>query len=221
MYYHQFNFNDFIGQTRFLNNSEISIFIKLQIQYLQDEKPLKDNIAFLSRLCGASDDETLNILKLFYELKDGYWSRDELDQIIADYKSNLDANSRGGKRSAEIRKQKALEDNLTSSVVEVTNNQESITNKTEIYKPRNRYRATKPSDVDASTWERFLSLRQKRNAGDFTSGMLKRFTKEAESLGIDLNSALLTCLERNWTFLKAEYLDAELPDPFEKKAEYL
>ena len=207
MYYHQFNFNDFIGQTRFLNNIETSIFVKLQMQYLQDEKPLKDNIAFLSRLCSASDEETLNVLKMFYELKDGYWYKDQLDQVIADYKSNLDANSRGGKKSAELRKQKILADNSTSSEVEVTNNKELITNKTEIDKPRNRYRATKPLDVDASTWESFLSLRQNRNAGDFTSGMLRKLIKEAEKLGLDVNSALLICLERNWTFLKAEYFE--------------
>lgn len=207
MYYHQFNFNDFIGQTRFLNNIETSIFVKLQMQYLQEEKPLKDNIAFLSRLCSASDEETLNVLNMFYELKDGYWYKDQLDQVIADYKSNLDANSRGGKKSAELRKQKILADNSTSSEVEVTNNKELITNKTEIDKPRNRYRATKPLDVDASTWESFLSLRQNRNAGDFTSGMLRKLIKEAEKLGLDVNSALLICLERNWTFLKAEYFE--------------
>lgn len=220
MYYHQFNFDKFFAQTRFLNNTEISIFLKLQIQYLQDEKPLKDNIAFLSRLCGASDVETLNILQLFYELEDGHWCRDQLDEIIADYKSNLDANSRGGKKSAEIRKEKALEINSTSSAVEVTNNHELINNKSEIYKPRNRYRATKPLDVDVSTWERFLSLRQDRDAGDFSSGMLKRFIKEAENLGISLNEALLICLERNWTFLKAEYFEDGYPDPFEKQKEY-
>jgi uncharacterized protein YdaU (DUF1376 family) len=216
MYYHQFNFDKFFAQTRFLNNTEISIFLKLQIQYLQDEKPLKDNINLLSRICGASDVETLNVLQLFYELKDGYWCRDQLDEIIADYKSNLDANSRGGKRSAEIRKQKALESNLTSSAVQVTNNQELITNKTEIYKPRNRYQASKPYDVDVSTWESFLSLREKHDAGIFTQNMLNSMSKEAEQLGIDLNTALLICLERDWVYLKAEYLESELPDPFEK-----
>jgi len=126
MHYHQFNFNDFIGCTRFLKNSEIAIFIKLQIQYLQDEKPLKDNVIFLTRLCDASEEETLNVLKMFYDLKDGSWHRDQLDQIIFEYKSNLDANSRGGKRSAELRKIKALASNYTSTGLQVTNNQEPV-----------------------------------------------------------------------------------------------
>ena len=216
MYYHQFNFNDFIGQTRFLNNIETSIFVKLQMQYLQEEKPLKDNIAFLSRLCSASDEETLNVLKMFYELKDGYWYKDQLDQVIADYKSNLDANSRGGKKSAELRKQKILADSSTSSLVEVTNNQELITNKTEIDKPRNRYHATKPSDVDLSTWESFLSLRKRHEAGTFTQNMLNSMSKEAEQLGINFNNALLICLERDWIYLKAEYLKDEYTDLFEE-----
>ena len=212
MYYHQFNFTDFFYATRFLKNQEVAIYLKLQIHYLHEEEPLKDNISFLSRLCDASDEETLRILNLFYELKDGSWHKDQLDKIIADYKSNLDANSRGGKKSAEIRKEKALAINSTSSAVEVTNNHELVNNKPRIDKPRNRYRATKPSDVDASTWERFLSLRQERNAGDFTSGMLKRFIKESQNLGINLNAALLICLERNWTFIKAEYFEDGYPD---------
>ncbi len=212
MYYHQFNFTDFFYATRFLKNHEVAIYLKLQIHYLHEEEPLKDNISFLSRLCDASDEETLRILNLFYELKDGSWHKDQLDKIIADYKSNLDANSRGGKRSAELRKERALAINSTSSAVQVTNNQELITNKTEIYKPRNRYRASKPSDADESTWERFLSLRHDHDAGDFTSNMLNSFIKEAEKLGIDINTALLTCLERDWVFLKAEYFEDGYPD---------
>lgn len=215
MYYHQFNFKDFIYNTRFLKNHEIAIYLKLQIHYLHEEGPLKDDISFLSRWCDASDEDTLNILKLFYELKDGRWHKDQLDKIIADYKSNLDANSRGGKKSAEIRKEKALEINSTSSVVEVTNNHELINNKSEIYKPRNRYQANKPSDVDVSTWERFLSLRHDHDAGNFTSNLLGSFIKEAEKLGIDINTALLICLERDWVFLKAEYLEDEDPKPWE------
>jgi uncharacterized protein YdaU (DUF1376 family) len=215
MYYHQFNFTDFFYATRFLKNHEVAIYLKLQIHYLHEEEPLKDNISFLSRLCDASDEETLRILNLFYELKDGSWHKDQLDKIIADYKSNLDANSRGGKKSAEIRKEKALAINSTSSAVEVTNNHELVNNKPRIDKPGNRYRATKPSDVDVSTWERFLSLRHDHDAGDFTSNMLNSFIKEAEKLGIDINTALLTCLERDWVFLKAEYLEDEDPKPWE------
>jgi uncharacterized protein YdaU (DUF1376 family) len=215
MYYHQFNFTDFFYATRFLKNHEVAIYLKLQIHYLHEEEPLKDNISFLSRLCDASDEETLRILNLFYELKDGSWHKDQLDKIIADYKSNLDANSRGGKKSAEIRKEKALAINSTSSAVEVTNNHELVNNKPRIDKPGNRYRATKPSDVDVSTWERFLSLRQDKKAGNFTHNLLNSLTKEAEHFGIDLNTALNTCVEREWVFLKREYLEYEDPKPWE------
>ena len=212
MYYHQFNFNDFIGQTRFLNNSEIAIFLKLQIQYLQDEAPLKNNMEFLTRLSGASEDETLYILKLFYELIDESWHRDKLDKVIGEYKSNIDANSRGGKKSAALRKEKALVSNSTSTALEVTNNHELINNKSAILKPRNRYSANKPSDVDESTWESFLSLRENHDAGDFTQKMLNSLSKEAEQLGIGLNTALLICLERDWIYLKADYLEDEVHD---------
>jgi hypothetical protein len=43
--------------------------------------------------------------------------------------------------------------------------------------------------------------------------MLRSQIKEAEKLEIDLNTALSICLEKNWTFLKAEYFEDGYPDP--------
>lgn len=63
-----------------------------------------------------------------------------------------------------------------------------------------------------------MSLRENHDAGDFTQKMLNSLSKEAEQLGIGLNTALLICLERDWVFLKAEYLEADLSDVV---AEYL
>lgn len=208
MYYHQFNFNDFIGEIRFLKNQEIAIYIKLQMQYLQEEKPLKNNIKFLSRLCEATEEDTLNILNLFYELKDENWHRDKLDKLISEYKSNIDANRRGGIKSGKSRKAKALELKSTSTTLEVTNNHELETSKSEIHKPRNIYRVKKPQEVDQYLWSSFLNLREERNT-PLTSGILNTLIIEAKRQGITLDDALSICLKNNWVYLKAEWFQSK------------
>ncbi len=126
MHYYQFHINDFIGETHFLNNHETSIYLKLFNHYLHEEKPLKNNKIFLQRLCGASEDEVMNVLNLFFELKEDSWHRDNLDLIIREYQSNKEANSRGGKKSALNRKKK-LADNTSSSALQLTNNHKPLT----------------------------------------------------------------------------------------------
>lgn len=126
MHYYSFHINDFIAETHFLSNNETSIYLKLFNHYLHEEKPLKNNINFLQRLCGGTEDEVMNVLNLFFELKEDSWHRDSLDTIINDYQSNKEANSRGGKKSALNRKQK-LTDNSTSSALQLTNNHEPLT----------------------------------------------------------------------------------------------
>lgn len=216
MHYHQFNFNDFIGCTRFLKNDEIAIFIKLQVQYLQDEKPLKNNMAFLTRLCAASEDDTLYILEMFYELKEEAWCREQLDKIITEYKSNLDANSRGGKKSAEKRRLKSLETNSTSTALEVTNNHEQINHETLTSKPiPNEREINKPYDVDMSVWEDYLELRKDRGS-PLTKPILKSIIREAEAADMTLNTALMYCIENGWIGFKAEWVEDRFPNPFEK-----
>lgn len=209
MHYYQFNFNDFIAETRFLDNQEISVFIKLQMQYLKDEKPLKNNIVFLSRLCGASESETMNVLEIFYELKEDHWCRDQLDRVIANYKNNIEANSRGGKKSAEARRMKDLAGKYTSTDIEVTKNHELNNQKLLANKPVfNKYQAEKPSDVGSDIWRDYLILRKAKES-PLTKAILASIRSEAEAEGLSLNDALKICVERSWIGFKAEWLNQD------------
>lgn len=125
MHYYQFHINDFIGETHFLNNNETSIYLKLFNHYLHEEKPLKNNMNFLQRLCGSKEEEVMNVLNLFFELKENNWHRDSLDFIIHEYQSNKEANSRGGKKS-QLNRKKKLADNSTSSVLQLTSNHKPL-----------------------------------------------------------------------------------------------
>ena len=126
MHYYQFHINDFIAETHFLSNNETSIYLKLFNHYLHEEKPLKNNMIFLQRLCGCTEDEVTNVLNLFFELKEDSWYRASSDFIINEYQSTKEANSRGGKKSASNRKQR-LADNSTLSGLQLTNNHKLLT----------------------------------------------------------------------------------------------
>lgn len=125
MHYYSFHINDFIAETHFLSNNETSIYLKFFNHYLHEEKPLKNNMSFLQRLSGGTEDEVKNILNLFFELKEDAWHRDRLNGLIYEYQSNKEANSRGGRNSALNRK-KRLADNSTSSGLQLTNNQKPL-----------------------------------------------------------------------------------------------
>lgn len=125
MHYYSFHINDFIAETHFLSNNETSIYLKLFNFYLHEEKPLKNNINFLQRLSGGSEDEVRNILNLFFELKEEHWHKESLNLTIHEYQSQKEANSRGGKKSALNRKKK-LADNSTSSRLQLTNNHKPL-----------------------------------------------------------------------------------------------
>lgn len=68
----------------------------------------------------------MNVLNLFFELKEDSWHRDSLDLIIHEYQSNKEANSKGGKKSALNRKKK-LADNSSLSVLQLTSNHKLLT----------------------------------------------------------------------------------------------
>jgi hypothetical protein len=77
-------FNDFIGETHFLSNNETSVYLKLFNHYLHEEKPLKNNMIFLQRLCGGSEEEVMNVLNLFFELKEESWRELSLLAMVYD-----------------------------------------------------------------------------------------------------------------------------------------
>ena len=126
MHYYQFHINDFIAETHFLSNNETSIYLKLFNFYLHEEKPLKNNMNFLQRLSGGTEDEVKNVLNLFFELKEEHWHKESLNLTIHEYQSQKEANSRGGIKSAMNRKNK-LNLNTTLSPLQLTNNHEPLT----------------------------------------------------------------------------------------------
>ncbi len=173
MHYYQFHINDFIAETHFLNNNEISIYLKLFNQYLHEEKPLKNNMNFLQRLCGGSEDEIRNVLNLFFEMKEDSWHRESLNLIIYEYQSNKEANSRGGKKSA-LNKKKKLINNSTSSGLPLTNNHELLTKEPETNKEETQI--NNQINMDLLEFCESLSLEQFE---DFWNMYPKKVGKEA------------------------------------------
>jgi hypothetical protein len=60
--------------------------------------------------------------------------------------------------------------------------------------------------VNVSIWEDYMKL---RNAKDkpMTESFFKALNKEAVNAGINLNEAILTCVENNWIGFKAQWYE--------------
>lgn len=137
MHFYPHHIGDFIKKTSFLSNEEVGVLSKLFWLYYDSELPLPDNINLLSIKVGSENNEAIvkKLLDIFfiYDEKNKFWRNSRCDNEINTYHSNIDYRVKGGKASAEKRKQSI---NCTSTTVEQTNNQEPLTNNLEpdIYK---------------------------------------------------------------------------------------
>jgi uncharacterized protein YdaU (DUF1376 family) len=137
VHFYPHHIGDFIKKTSFLSNEEVGVLSKLFWLYYDSELPLPDNVNLLSIKVGSESNEAVvkKLLNIFfiYDEKNKFWRNSRCDNEINTYHSHIDYRVKGGKASAEKRKQSI---NYTSTAVEQTNNQEPLTNNQEpdIYK---------------------------------------------------------------------------------------
>ena len=133
MHFYSHHIGDFIKKTSFLNNEEVGVLSKLFWLYYDSELPLPNNIDLLAIKVGAENkaDIVKWLLEVFfiYDAEKKIWRNTRCDNEINIYHSNLENRIKGGKASAEKRKQIM---NCTSTAVEQTNNQEPLTNNEEL-----------------------------------------------------------------------------------------
>jgi uncharacterized protein YdaU (DUF1376 family) len=129
VHFYPHHIGDFIKKTSFLSNEEVGILCKLFWLYYDSEIPLTDNINLLSIKVGSENNEIVvkKLLDIFfiYDEKNKFWRNARCDNEINTYHSHINYRVKGGKASAEKRKQSI---NCTSTAVEQTKNQEPLTN---------------------------------------------------------------------------------------------
>jgi uncharacterized protein YdaU (DUF1376 family) len=124
MHYYQFNIGDYLSHTKHLDLMEDLAYRRLLELYYLHERPLNSGIASVARQIGMRDheNEVKSVLEEFFHLSDDGWINHRADKEIKHFHSKIDQASRAGKASAERRS------NGGSTVVQLTNNQEPITN---------------------------------------------------------------------------------------------
>jgi uncharacterized protein YdaU (DUF1376 family) len=200
MHYYQFNIGDYLSHTKHLDLMEDLAYRRLLDLYYLHERPLNSGIASVARQIGMRDheNEVKSVLEEFFNLFDDGWINHRADKEIKHYHSKIDQASRAGKASAERRS------NTRSTDVQLTNNQEPITNNHKPIKEKATVVAT-PKGVSQSVWDDFKTLRKAKKA-PITQRAIDGLITEANKAGWSLEQALTECCVRGWQAFKAEWV---------------
>jgi len=214
MHYYQHHIGDFIKDTSFLTNEEIGIYLKLIWLYYDSEKPLPNNLFELGMKTGARDNriELEGLLGMFFvlDIENQCWHHSRCDKEIEHYRQQLTTASKAGKASALKR---ALNKNLTgveqtfnerSTEVQLTNNQEPITNN---HKPKREIATVVacPPDVDQQIWDDWKQLRKAKKA-PVTETVVNSARKEAAKANMAFSDFLSVWCARGSQGLQADWL---------------
>jgi uncharacterized protein YdaU (DUF1376 family) len=207
MHYYQHHIGDFIKATARLTDSQTMAYLRLLWMYYDTEKPLKPDSRLLAFQIGATIEETELLLESFFWLADNGWHHTRCDQEISEYREFLEKKSNAGRASAERRKHNSATGaeqvlNNSSTDVQLTNNQQPITNN----QRKNKAVVTAaPDGVSQEVWESFLQQR-KASRAVVTPTVVKKIAQEAQKAGWTLENALAECSARGWRGFKAEWV---------------
>jgi uncharacterized protein YdaU (DUF1376 family) len=145
MHYYQFNIGDYLSHTKHLDAMEDLAYRRLLDLYYLHERPLNSGIAAVARQIGMREYEieVKSVLDEFFHLSEDGWINDRANKEIKHFRSKIDQASRAGKASAERRM------SARSTDVQLTNNQEPITNnQSYICPPNGEPKTTKLPECD-------------------------------------------------------------------------
>lgn len=132
MNFYPHHISDFNNATRHLTRVERSVYRDLIELYYDTEQMLTDDFEKLARrvlcVCDEEKQALKDVLNEFFEKKDGGYFHDRCDAEITKYRANTSAKARAGIASALARQQKSTRVEQPLNSVELTNNQEPLTN---------------------------------------------------------------------------------------------
>ena len=212
MHYYQHHIGDFIKDTSFLTNEEVGIYLKLIWLYYDTENPLPNDLFTLSMKINARDnqDAVEGILKMFFDLKGGFWVQSRCEKEILEYQNFINDKSKAGKASAAKRAlNKSSSDdeqvlNISSSDEQLTTNHKPITNN---HKPKREVATVVacPPDVDNQVWEDWKQLRKAKKA-PVTQTVVDSARKESAKANMSLSEFLKIWCARGSQGLQADWL---------------
>jgi uncharacterized protein YdaU (DUF1376 family) len=199
MHYYQFNIGDYSSHTRNLSLLEDLAYRRLLDEYYLHERPLNCGIASVARQIGMKDheQEVKFVLETFFELSEIGWVNSRADKEINHFRAKIEQASRAGKASAARRL------NTGSTDVQLTNNQQPITNNQE--KNTKRPSVAAPVGVSPEVWESFVKHRRAKKA-QLTQLVVDTIAEQAQKAGWTLEKALIECVVRNWQSFRADWV---------------
>lgn len=217
MNYYQFHIGDYMAHTAHLSAVEDCAYRRLLDSYYLTEKALPLDVKACARLVRMREhEEDVNtVLREFFTETPGGWVHARCDEEILKYqdknakvkasaRASVESRAAGARHKAATEAtnvQRTLNERSAdaSTDVELTNNQEPITNT-----PPNcgdaRKRAaqpTRPVDVPESVWQDFQAIRKAKRA-PLTDTALEGIRREAAKAGLGLGDAIAYCCEAGW-----------------------
>ena len=219
MNYYSFHIGDYAAHTRRLSLLEDLAYRRLLDEYYLQEEPLTGEADLIARQIGMADyvDEVDYVLTCFFESTPHGYINKRCDEEIEKYHAKHEQAIKAGRASAEKRL------NKRSTSVQLTNNQEPITNNH--IKEKSATKVACPSDVNEEIWNDWVLLRKTKKAS-VTNTVINSARKEAEKANITLEKFLeIWCLrgsqglEASW-LKQDEIKTKELPLGTEQQIEY-
>ena len=215
MHYYTFNIGDYAGHTKGLSLIEDLAYRRLLDEYYMRERPLNGCSTTVARMIGMRDQqsEVDYVLRTFFVLNDDKeWVNSRADREIEHYKAKLHKASMAGKASAERRLNGRSVDaermlNVCSTDVQLTNNQEPITNKQQKNKKEKilRTKICKPDSVDQQMWDDWLVIRKQKRA-PLTQTAWDLMLREVDRAGYSIDGAIRECCSRNWAGFRDDWI---------------
>ena len=204
MYYYQFHIGDYRAATAHLSNDEDLAYRRLLDMYYDTEKPIPQDIAWVSRRIRIPENVIHAVLKdMFVANEDGTWCSPRADSEISKFNEFCEA----GKRGAAKRWGKAGDSPPISppnaTLMQTINHKPETIN----HKPIKTKAAVAlpPEAVAESVWLDFVALRKAHKAV-ITNTAIAGLQREAKKAGITLEQALRICCERGWRGFKADWI---------------
>lgn len=165
MHYYQHHIGDFIKATSRLSDGQAMAYLRLLWMYYDTEKPLKPDTKVLAFQIGATVEETELLLESFFVLHENGWHHTRCDQEIAEYRTFLEKKSNAGRASAERRKHNSSTTveqvlNECSTDVQLTTNQQPLTNKPKREKKGASAEIVFPDGLDQMAWAQWIEYRK-------------------------------------------------------------
>jgi len=201
MHYFEHNIKDYRADAFTLTMIQHGAYRQLIDQYYLNEKPLTLDLEVLcADLLVRGEDEKKAVVfilgKFFSKTENGYVHK-RCDAVIQAFKDKSDKN----RNNAVKRWSKVKDANALLQECDRNANQEPSTNNQETYN-----HVSRPLGVNVSIWEDYIKLRDAQKK-PMTENFLKAMNKEAVNAGINLNEAILTCVENNWIGFKADWYE--------------